>query len=70
MDLVDRMIEWLCTQPDTTETTLHPTHPEVLIAQAVDEIERLRVQLEAAKDAVAEWREVAMEARAALKEDE
>lgn len=44
-DIVERMNEWLAAQPDPRGRTFHPLHPETLIAQGIDEIERLREAL-------------------------
>ena len=45
MDIVDRMIEWLNTQPDPRGRTFHRLHPETLMVEALIEIERLREAL-------------------------
>jgi hypothetical protein len=45
-DIVDRMLDWLYEQPHRSGTELDPWHPEVLISQAVDEIEKLRGALD------------------------
>lgn len=46
MDIVDRMIEWLNTQPDPRGRTFHRLHPETLMVEALIEIEKLRGALD------------------------